>query len=37
MITESVEYLREHGMEVIYDAEHFYQVFQGIPRWRSPP
>lgn len=31
MITESVEYLREHGMEVIYDAEHFYQGFQEDP------
>jgi 2-isopropylmalate synthase len=31
MITESVEYLREHGMEVIYDAEHFYQGYQEDP------
>jgi len=28
MIAESVEYLRGHGMEVIYDAKHFYQRFQ---------
>ncbi|MEM1664064.1 MAG: citramalate synthase [Pyrobaculum sp.] len=27
MISESVEYLREHGLEVIYDAEHFYQGY----------
>lgn len=27
MIVESVEYLRGHGVEVIYDAEHFYQGF----------
>jgi 2-isopropylmalate synthase (EC 2.3.3.13) len=31
MITESVEYLKEHGMEVIYDAEHFYQGYQEDP------
>ncbi|MEL9990098.1 MAG: citramalate synthase [Thermoproteus sp.] len=31
MIAESVEYLREHGMEVIYDAEHFYQGYQEDP------
>ncbi len=27
MIAESVEYLRGHGVEVIYDAEHFYQGY----------
>ncbi len=31
MITESVEYLRQHGMEVIYDAEHFYQGYREDP------
>jgi len=31
MIAESVEYLREHGMEVIYDAEHFYQGYMEGP------
>lgn len=31
MIAESVEYLRSHGMEVIYDAEHFYQGYQEDP------
>ncbi len=31
MIAESVEYLREHGMEVIYDAEHFFQGYQEDP------
>ncbi|ACB39271.1 citramalate synthase [Pyrobaculum neutrophilum] len=31
MIAESVEYLREHGMEVVYDAEHFYQGYQEDP------
>ena len=33
MISESVEYLREHGMEVIYDAEHFYQGYQEDPEY----
>ena len=33
MIAESVEYLREHGMEVIYDAEHFYQGFEEDPEY----
>jgi 2-isopropylmalate synthase len=28
MIQDSIEFLREHGMEVIYDAEHFFQGFQ---------
>ncbi|MGC8583543.1 MAG: citramalate synthase [Thermoproteus sp.] len=31
MIAESVEYLRSHGMEVIYDAEHFFQGYQEDP------
>nr|KJR73135.1 MAG: homocitrate synthase [Thermoproteus sp. AZ2] len=31
MIEESVEYLREHGLEVIYDAEHFFQGYQEDP------
>ncbi|MEZ0318553.1 MAG: citramalate synthase [Pyrobaculum sp.] len=31
MIAESVEYLRDHGMEVVYDAEHFYQGYQEDP------
>lgn len=31
MIAESVEYLRQHGLEVIYDAEHFYQGYQEDP------
>ena len=31
MIAESVEYLRQHGMEVVYDAEHFFQGYQEDP------
>jgi 2-isopropylmalate synthase len=31
MIAESIEYLREHGLEVIFDAEHFYQGYQEDP------
>ncbi|AFA38054.1 2-isopropylmalate synthase/homocitrate synthase family protein [Pyrobaculum oguniense TE7] len=31
MIAESVEYLKSHGMEVIYDAEHFFQGYQEDP------
>lgn len=31
MISESVEYLKSHGMEVIYDAEHFFQGYQEDP------
>ena len=27
LIEESVEYLKSHGLEVIFDAEHFYQGF----------
>ncbi|MGC9051072.1 citramalate synthase [Pyrobaculum sp.] len=33
MIAESVEYLRQHGMEVIYDAEHFFQGYQEDPEY----
>ena len=28
MITDTIEYLRAHGMEVIFDAEHFYDGFK---------
>ncbi len=28
LISESIEYLREHGLEVIYDAEHFFDGFK---------
>ena len=27
IISESIEYLRKHGMEVIYDAEHFFDGY----------
>ncbi len=28
MISDSIEYLREHGLKVIFDAEHFYDGFK---------
>lgn len=28
IIAESIEYLKSHGLKVIFDAEHFYQGFQ---------
>jgi len=28
IIAESIEYLRKHGMEVIYDAEHFFDGYR---------
>jgi 2-isopropylmalate synthase len=31
MIEESVRYLREHGREVIYDAEHFFDGYKANP------
>ena len=31
MIAESVEFLKEHGMEVFFDAEHFFDAYKGNP------
>lgn len=31
MIHETVSYLKEHGLEVIYDAEHFFDGFKANP------
>ncbi|MGQ9626658.1 MAG: citramalate synthase [Anaerolineae bacterium] len=31
MISESVGYMRSHGLEVIYDAEHFYDGYKADP------
>lgn len=28
MVADSIEYLREHGLKVIFDAEHFYDGFK---------
>ncbi len=28
LITETIDYLREHGLDVIFDAEHFYDGFK---------
>ncbi len=33
MITQSVEYLHQHGREVIYDAEHFYDGYKDNPEY----
>ncbi|MCK5099100.1 MAG: citramalate synthase, partial [Desulfobacteraceae bacterium] len=33
MITQSIEYLDQHGREVIYDAEHFYDGFKNNPEY----
>ena len=33
MITDTIEYLRGHGMEVIFDAEHFYDGFKDSPKY----
>lgn len=29
LIADTIDYLREHGLEVIFDAEHFYDGFKG--------
>jgi len=33
MITDSVRFLKEHGKEVIYDAEHFYDGYKDNPEY----
>ena len=33
MITESVEYLKDHGRKVIFDAEHFFDGFKDDPAY----
>lgn len=33
MITDSVEYLKEHGCKVIFDAEHFFDGFKDDPAY----
>jgi len=33
MIGDTVEYLREHGLEVIFDAEHFFDGFKDSPEY----
>lgn len=33
MIAESVAYLREHGIEVLFDAEHFFDGYRENPRY----
>ncbi|AAL81065.1 citramalate synthase [Pyrococcus furiosus DSM 3638] len=33
MIAESIEYLREHGMRVFYDAEHFFDGYRANPEY----
>lgn len=33
MIADSVEYMKRHGREVIYDAEHFFDAYKDNPRY----
>jgi 2-isopropylmalate synthase len=33
MITESVEFLKEHGMRVFFDAEHFFDAYKSNPEY----
>lgn len=33
MVSETVEYLREHGMEVVFDAEHFFDGWKESPEY----
>jgi 2-isopropylmalate synthase len=33
MVAETIEYLREHGLEVIFDAEHFFDGFRENPEY----
>jgi 2-isopropylmalate synthase len=33
MVGDTVEYLREHGFEVIFDAEHFFDGFKDSPEY----
>ncbi len=33
MIADSVDYLKRHGLEVIYDAEHFFDAYRDNPHY----
>jgi len=33
MVTESVEYLTDHGLEVVFDAEHFFDGYKEAPQY----
>jgi len=33
MVTESIEYLRNHGLNVLFDAEHFFDGFKNNPNY----
>lgn len=33
IIADSIQFLRDHGLEVIFDAEHFYQGFKEDPEY----
>ena len=35
LISETVQYLEEHGKEVVYDAEHFFDGYIANPRLRA--
>ena len=34
LISDTVRYLKDHGKEVVYDAEHFFDGYQPMPRLR---
>jgi len=33
-ISETVKYLKDHGREVVYDAEHFFDGYNASPGFR---
>ncbi len=33
MIADTVDFMKRHGREVIYDAEHFFDAYKGNPRY----
>ena len=35
LISETVKYLKDHGREVVYDAEHFFDGYNANPRFRA--
>ena len=35
LISETVRYLKDHGKEVVYDAEHFFDGYTANPRFRA--
>ena len=35
LISDTVKYLKDHGQEVVYDAEHFFDGYTANPRFRA--